>query len=112
MTHSIRNFPERVVILKAIHRGIDRVNDANPDKPPIDKAPTTKLFGSGPLDSLGIVNLIIAVEDDIKRELGIEIVVVEDMFEIDDHPLETVQSLADHVEKVLAEKRQSMQARD
>lgn len=107
-----RNFSERVAVLKAIHRGIDQVNDMNPDKPPIEKAPTTELFGSGPLDSLGIIHLITAVESDIKKQIGLEIVIIQDLLEIDDHPLATIQSLADHIERVVALKRQDMQRRD
>lgn len=109
----IRNLAERVVILKAIHRAIDHINSANPDRVPLEKAPGTELFGSAAaLDSLGIMNLIVAVEENIKRDMNIEIVIVGDMFDIDNHPLQTVQALADHVERVVAKKKQAMQARD
>lgn len=109
----IRNFTDRVLILKAIHRGIAQVNKNSPDKKPItDTAPSTKLFGSGPLDSLGIIHLVTAVEEIIKRDLDLEVVIVEDLFEIDEHPLETIQSFADHVERVVVKKRMAMQARD
>jgi acyl carrier protein len=111
MGTEIRNFADRVAILKAIHRGIDDVNRLNEGKPPIDKAPATKLFGEGTLDSLGIMHLLAAVEGHLERDLGMEIVIVSDMFEIDDHPLETVQKLADHIERVVTKKRASMQVR-
>ena len=110
--HDIRNFPDRVHILKAIHQGIDQANSLSPDKPPVEKAPSTKLFGSGPLDSLGIIHLVESIEQYIMRELGIEIMIVSDLFEIDEHPLETVQSLADHVERLVVKKRMDMQRRD
>lgn len=87
-------------VLEIIYGAIDEVNAlSTPDKALV-KAPQTVVFGDGGvLDSLGLLNLLVALQDAVKAATGRSLLLLQ-MGGIDlasDHPLRTVQSLAEHV---------------
>ena len=67
----------------------------------------TVLFGpGGELDSLGLVNLIVLLEEKISDEFGVEIVLTDQRAMSQQHsPFRTVQALADYVVRLLNEKK-------
>lgn len=86
-------------IVKVIFCALDEVNEQLPEDVRLKKTRDTLLFGkSGPLDSLALVNLIVAVENKMKEVLGISIT----MTEIDDISIfETVKTLSEYIAGVV-----------
>ena len=66
----------------------------------------TRLFGgNSKLDSLGLVNLIVAVEQNIEDEFDITITLADERSMSQKHsPFRTVGSLVDYIEMLLKEK--------
>jgi acyl carrier protein len=63
---------ERQKILAAIYDAIDEINELLEEEQKLEKSVDTALFDkSGKLDSLGLVNFVVAAEENIHKELGI-----------------------------------------
>ena len=94
-------------ILEAIYAGIDQLNRQNPDAKPVRKALDTALYGSSSdLDSLGLINLVVAVEQNVEQKLKVPITLVDDRaLSQEVSPFSTVQALADYVEGLIREKQ-------
>lgn len=61
-------------ILQTVFKAIDEINQQLPEKQRLNKSIDTPLFGGlGKLDSLGLVNLIVATEEKIEKEFGVAI---------------------------------------
>ena len=59
---------------------IDRLNELLPSGDPLPKDQTTVLLGqTGRLDSMGFVNLIVALEEELDRQLGIKANLVDEV---------------------------------
>lgn len=82
--------------LKIIYDAIDTVNRQQPEPQRLPKSPETVIVGpSGRLDSLGIVNLILAIEDRAHEWTGIPIRLLDEGSLIDDNgPFRDVGALA------------------
>ena len=91
--------------LDIIYAAIDVVNDMEEDDMPLEKSPETKLFGTdGGIDSLSLINLVVAAEKIIETETGKTIALVqEDIMSMENNPFATVASLADPLDSILAE---------
>ncbi len=77
-----------------VFRAIDRVNELLPAPAALAKAPHTVLGGTGSaLDSMGMVNLMAAVEDEVAEHYGRELSLVDARIGNGDDPLETVGTL-------------------
>ena len=87
-----------------MYAAIDQVNSQATDGAVIEKTPATYLFaGDRGVDSLTLVNLVVAVEEQIHKTMGKMIVLVdEDSMALQENPFRTVGTLAAHVETVLA----------
>jgi acyl carrier protein len=101
---------ERIVkndILDAVYAGIDQLNRQNPDSKPIRKAPDTPLYGSeSALDSLGLINLIVAVEQRVEQRLRVPITLADDRaLSQEVSPFSSVQALVDYIDKLLQEQK-------
>ena len=94
-------------ILDAIYAGIDQLNRQNPDAKPVRKALDTPLYGSSSdLDSLGLINLVVAVEQNVEQKLQVPITLVDDRaLSQEVSPFSTVQALANYVEGLIREKK-------
>lgn len=93
-------------ILRAIYNAVDEINEQLPKgKTLLDKSPETILFGkSGQLDSLGLVSLIVEVEQNIQDEFGAEITLADERAMSQEHsPFKSVRALSDYVALLLAE---------
>jgi D-alanine--poly(phosphoribitol) ligase subunit 2 len=95
MSHAISK-PE---ILDLVYRVIDTTNRQLPSGKTITKSPDAILFGeSGSLDSLGLVNLIVSLEDEVQMCLGISILLADERaMSQRKSPFRTVASLTDYV---------------
>jgi acyl carrier protein len=90
-------------VLTAVYAAIDEVNSQSNGGSPVDKTPETYLFaGDRGVDSLTLVNLVVAVEEQIHTSFGKSVVLVdEDSMDLQENPFRTVGSLATYVERVL-----------
>lgn len=86
-------------VLKAIYRAIDEVNLLLAEDAQIHKEETTVLLGDGAVvDSLGLINLIVAVEQCVEIDSGQAVMLTQDdALTQPNGPLQTVGSLANHV---------------
>ena len=92
-------------ILKIIFESINVLNEQLPEGEHVDKSIDTTLFGPGSkLDSLGLINLIVAVEQNIEDEYETEITLADEKaMSQEQSPFETVKSLANYIEILLNE---------
>ena len=86
-------------IKNIIFKTIDEVNESLADHKKISKAMGQVLFSPEEgLDSLEFAVFIVALEQKIRKELGLSITLTEDlMTEREQGPLKTVGSLVDHL---------------
>jgi acyl carrier protein len=90
-------------IIKIVFQGIDEINQQ--EGKVIQKNVQTKLFGKGGnLDSLGLVNLIVSVEEKVNDKFGVTISLADEkaMSQINS-PFLTVNSLAGYILQILTE---------
>ena len=82
-----------------IFDAIDIVNEQIIDGPKIAKSLDTELLSeSSNVDSLSLVNLLVAIEDGLARQLGRPVSLVdENLISSSDQPLRTVGSLASYI---------------
>jgi len=92
-------------ILYIIYAVIDEINEQLEKDQRLDKSLDTVLFGqSGKLDSLGMVNFIVGLEEKVAAETGKEISLADQMMALDeDSPLKTVEGLAQYVYSIVEE---------
>ena len=82
-------------ILQALYRAVEQVNQALPPHWRLASAPGTVL--SSGLDSLGIVNFIVAAEEELAAEFGITINLADQRAMTQgSSPFRTLQTLADY----------------
>ncbi len=88
---------EREAVEAAVGRAIDQLNEQLPPGERVGTGPDARLYGDGaPLDSLGLVNLIVLTEEAVQKHVG-EPVALGDQALDDDHPFVDVRSLVDHL---------------
>lgn len=92
-------------IIQTIYCAIDDVNQLLPKELQIEKSPDTIIIGrGGKLDSLGIVNLIVAIEAKTVEEFGITINLTDEKAMSENNsPLETISTLADYLNTLIEE---------
>ncbi len=92
-------------IIQVIFDAIDELNEQRPDETPLEKSADTVLFGrSGSLDSLGLVNLIVAVEQGLEETFGVSLVLADEKaMSQKNSPFRTVKALAEYVGVLLSE---------
>jgi acyl carrier protein len=92
-------------ILRLIYAAIDEVNAQALDGRVVEKHRETALLGGDQgIDSLTFVNLIVALEEQIQQSLRKSVVLVdENSMSLQDQPFRTVGTLADYVERVVAQ---------
>lgn len=85
--------------LDAIYQTIDEVNRQLPSGATLAKSKETVLLGeAGKLDSLGLITLLVSVEDALQSRLGIQITLLEeDALADSSGPYHTVGSLLDWI---------------
>jgi acyl carrier protein len=92
-------------IVDSLYAAIDDVNHARPGETSLEKSPDAPLYGSASaLDSLGLVNFVVAAEQRIQERSGKSIVLADDRaLAREPSPFASVGALADYVEVLLRE---------
>ena len=90
-------------IIQTIFDVIDELKQQVPVIQQLDKSVDTVLFGkSGQLDSLGLVNLIVATEQKIEEELGVAMTLADEKaLSRKSSPFRTIGTLADYISLLL-----------
>ena len=93
------------IITDIIFAAIDDYNDLNPKDKKITKGKTTILYSkNGKIDSLGLVNLILAIEEKVFEQLNVNITLADDSaFSEKSSPFKDIQSLIEFIQKKLNE---------
>ena len=96
-------------VLRAIYSAVDDLNKSLGRGQKVSKEPGAELWSeSGKLDSLGIVTLIIGVEEAIEEEFGLTISLAgEHAMSQEKSPFKTVDTLMQYVTGVIEIKRDS-----
>jgi acyl carrier protein len=89
-----------------IYRAIDELNGELPVERRVEKSPEAALFGrDGRLDSLGLVRLIVAVEQRIEDELSVGVTLADERAVSQRaSPFRTVAALAAYVRERVADR--------
>ena len=92
-------------IVECLYAAIDDTNRGRSDATPLAKSPDAPLYGSSSeLDSLGLVNFIVAAEQKIEQAFGKSLVLADDRaLSHEPNPFGSVRALADYVEVLLKE---------
>jgi acyl carrier protein len=92
-------------IVEALYAAIDDLNRTRTSETPLKKSTETALYGSASaLDSLGLVNFLVAAEQEVEKEFGHAIVLADDRaLSQDPSPFRSVGALADYIEVLLRE---------
>ena len=90
-------------ILKALYEAVDETNRSRPGAQPLERSPQTKLYGTGSdLDSLGLINFIVATEQKIETLCGRSIMLADDRaLSQAVSPFQSVETLASYIEQLL-----------
>ena len=88
-----------------IYKCIDEVNEQQIVDQPLLKNVNEVIYGNdGKLDSLGLVNLIVSIEEKVENELGIPIVLADERaMSQKQSPFRTVGSLINYIVMLLEE---------
>lgn len=92
-------------IQKVIYDSIDELNQQLSEQDRLEKSLETRLFGgNSKLDSLGLINLIVAVEQNIEDEFDISLTLADERAMSQRHsPFRTVGSLVDYISMLFEE---------
>ena len=83
-------------IMEIIYSAMDQVNAMLEDKDQLQKSPDTVIMGNGgKLDSLGLINFVVGLEQQFQQDAGIELSLADQMMNASDSGVfSTVDSLA------------------
>ena len=92
-------------VLQAIFDAMDEINEQRPEEPQIEKSADTVLFGeSGALDSLGLVNLIVTVEQTLEETFGVSLTLADEKaMSMRNSPFRSVKTLAEYASSLIEE---------
>lgn len=88
-----------------VRAAVEDFNMENKPEKRISSAPETALFGTkGKLDSLGLVNLLVLVQEQIEDELEIAVVLADERaVSREKSPFRTIQSLSEYAYELIRE---------
>jgi acyl carrier protein len=94
-------------VLDCVYAAIDEANEDRQGDPPLEKSLDTPIQGtSSGLDSLGLVNFVVAVEENVERDLGVAITLSDDRsLSRDPSPFDSVGALVGYIDVLLDEQR-------
>jgi acyl carrier protein len=92
-------------IIQLIYEVVDKINEQLEEEQKLERSADTVLFGrSGKLDSIGLVNLIVATEEIIEDEFGVTITIADERaMSQKKSPFRTIGSLTNYVLMLLEE---------
>jgi hypothetical protein len=90
---------DRNLVLEQIYAALDVVNSQLPPSRRLSRNPHTVIVGAGgALDSLGIINFVLAVEEKVGDAIGRPVPLLDpDLLGAEQGPFQTVETLATHV---------------
>ena len=96
---------KRKTIENVIINTVQEINERLPKEQQISKTSKTVLFGkSGQLDSLGLVNLLVIIEQNIEDEFDVSITIADERAMSQKHsPFRTIGTLANYIDMLLKE---------
>ena len=84
--------------LKVVYDAIDVVNRQLPASKRLHKSPDTIIVGAGgSLDSLGIVTLVVLVEEKVGEALGTTIQLLDEQMLVEDSPFQSIGTLTRYI---------------
>lgn len=94
---------QRDKIIKVVYAAIDELNSNLPEGDRISKSLAETLIGSsGKIDSLGMINLIVALEQKIEEEFNETVSLANDnAMSAQNSPFKTIGSLIEYVDNLL-----------
>ena len=92
-------------ILNCIYEAVDEVNEQLPDGQKLKKSPDTVLLGeSGKLESIDLVNVLVATEDSLEEEFGVPISITDERAVAEKNsPFATIATLSEFISNLLKE---------
>jgi len=92
-------------VIQAIFDAIDELNEQRPEGKQLEKSADTVLFGeSGMLDSLGLVNLIVVVEQKLDEDFGVSVTLADEKaMSQKSSPFRSVKTLAEYAATLISE---------
>ena len=92
-------------LIKVIHQSIDELKENLNEGKPLNKTDNTILFGKGgQLDSLGLVNLFVLIEQNIEDEFDVSITIADERAMSQKRsPFRTIGTLSDYIDMFLKE---------
>lgn len=93
-------------VTKVVFETVDEVNQQLPGEQQLEKSKKTVLFGgASSLDSLGLVNFIVATEQAIEDEFGVTITIADERaISQKNSPFKTIETLIDYICQLLEER--------
>lgn len=91
--------PSREAVLHALFEAVDAVNAQLPRGRRLQRSERAALVGEGsPLDSLGLVTMIVAAEEKMEQAFGVSLTLVDEAARpVEESPFLTLSTLADHL---------------
>ena len=93
------------IIVQSIFKAIGEINEQLPPEQQLKKSSNTILYGKkGELDSLGLVNLLVVIEQNIEDELDVIITIADERaMSQEQSPFKTVESLVNYIDMLFKE---------
>ena len=97
--------PTEAQVIEAVYVAIDELNAQLPDDQHLKKSLDTELFGpASVIDSLGLVNLVVEVEEQIFQFFGRQLTLADEKAMSRKHsPFRTVAALVAYIQELLGE---------
>jgi len=92
-------------VLDLIYQSVDEINNDDDQEKKLEKSPDTILLGAGSfLDSLGLVNFIISVEQNINDSCNAAIALADERAMTQEHsPFGSIKALTSYIDMLLKE---------
>ena len=99
----------REKIVRAVYSAVDDLNRQLPAGTTIEKSMDAPLYGkSGKLESLDFVTFIMEVEEKVKAEFGVDVMITdENLLSKEKSPFSTLGTLTEYLESVLNQESES-----
>jgi acyl carrier protein len=94
-------------VLRCVYVAIDEANQDRREFAPLEKSPDADIHGTATgLDSLGLINFLVATEEALEQEFGVPVVLSDDRaLSQEPSPFRTVSSVVEYAEALLREQR-------
>ena len=96
-------------IIQAVFLAVDELNEILSEEKQIEKSGDSPLFGKGSsLDSLGLVNLIVAIEENVEDEFNITLTLADEKaMSRKRSPFLTIETLVDYIVELMEKEGQN-----